>query len=140
MCRLSLMDSGIDIISKMSEGNPGSIQAIIEILKEHDAIDPQAFMGGVGAIMMLDTWEIYGTDIYVLWADKCRRDTRKMLMLMRATQLGLYPQSDLQALASDQTSELLLDDKVVVELDVKVCEQLSGFARPKVVEETKDGN
>ena len=78
----SLSTSLMDVISNLSDGNPGALMAMLEITKEHDAIDPQAVMGGMGAILILDTWEIYGTDIYVLFNDKCDRNVRKMLMLM----------------------------------------------------------
>jgi hypothetical protein len=127
--RISLTDSGQDVLVKMAEGNPGALSAMIDILQKHDAIDPQAAMGGIGAILMLDTWGIYGSSIYVLWNDKCDRDTRKMLLLMRATQLGLFPQSRLQQMAADQARKINLASDEWAELDTKVCEQLTEFQK-----------
>ena len=130
MSRLELSDTGMDVIVKMADGNPGAITAMADIMANHEEIDPQAVMGGLGAIMILDTWEIYGTDIYVLWNDKCNRDVRQMLMLMRATQLGLFSHTKLQEMAGDQMRQVNLSDEEMAELDEKVCEQLEDFARP----------
>jgi hypothetical protein len=131
MSRLELSDTGMDVIVKMADGNPGAITAMMDILEKHDEIDPQAILGGMGAIMILDTWEIYGTDIYVLWSDKCNRDVRQMLMLMRATQLGIFSHINLKEMAADQMRQVNLSDEEMAGLDEKVCEQLKDFARPK---------
>lgn len=90
-------------------------------------------MGGIGAVMILDTWEIYGTDIYVLWNDKCNRDVRQMLMIMRATQLGFFSHERLQEMASDQMRQINLTDEEWEDLDNKVCERLEDFARKENV-------
>ncbi len=129
MSRITSEDNLMTSIINMAEGNPGATTAMMEILEKHDSIDPQAVMGGIGAIMILDTWGIYGTDIYVLFNDKCERDVRRMLMLMRATQLGLFPHSRLQQLASDQMREINLSDDEWQEIDSGVCDRLEGFAR-----------
>lgn len=127
--RIELTDSGQDILVKMAEGNPGALTAMLDILQKHESIDPQAMLGGIGAIMILDTWGIYGSSIYVLWSDKCGRDTRKMLLLMRATQLGLFPQTRLQEMAEDQGRKINLAAEEWADLDAKVCEQLTEFKK-----------
>jgi len=129
MSRLTLTDNTMSMTLKMSDGNPGAVSAIMDIIEKHDAIDPQAAMGGLGAIMMLDTWEIYGTAIYVLYSDKCGRDVRKMLMIMRATQMGLFSRDRLQQMAADQMRSVNLDDEEWYALDEKVCGQLEDFAK-----------
>lgn len=129
MSRLTLNDSVKSMLVKMSEGNPGALTAMMEIMEKHDKIDPQAAFGGIGAILMLDTWGIYGTEIYVLFSDKCGKDVRKMLMLMRATQLGLFPQSRLNEMAKDQAFKVNLTDDEFKDLDDKVCAQISDFQR-----------
>jgi hypothetical protein len=130
--RITLSDTGMDVLTKMAEGNPGALTAMMEILEKHDQIDPQAMMGGLGAILILDTWDIYGSSIYVLFSDKCNRDVRKMLMLMRATQLGFFPHEKLQAMAADQARQVDLTDEEFNELDRKVCDRLDEFAKPAV--------
>ena len=129
MSRIELTDTTMSALVKMAEGNPGALTAMMDILDKHESIDPQAFMGGLGAIMALDTYEIYGTDIYVLYSDKCGRDVRTMLMLMRATQLGFYPVASLKALAADQTRDVNISAEALDALDVKVCKALEEFAK-----------
>lgn len=129
MARIKLEDTVQDVLVKMSDGNPGAISCMMAILQEHDKIDPQAFMGGLGAILLFDTYEIYGTNIYILFSDKCGRDVRKMLMLMRATQLGYFSHLRLREMASDQMREINLTDTEWKELDDKVCETLKEFTR-----------
>jgi hypothetical protein len=130
MNKLKLEDTTIDVMVKMSEGNPGAMMAIGEIMRHHESIDPQAMMGGMGALMSLDGYGIYGTDIYILFSDKCDKDVRRMLMLMRATQLGLFSHLKLKEMASDQSRRIDLTEDEYVELDKKVCDQLVNFARP----------
>lgn len=129
MSRIELTDSPMDAVIKMSNGNPGAMAAMMDILTQHNDIDPQAVMGGIGAILILDTWEIYGTDIYILHNDKCGRDTRKMLMLMRATQMGMFSDSKLKAMASDQMRQIELSDDEWGALDKSVCDALVDFKK-----------
>ena len=105
--------------------------SMVEIMKQYDAIDPQSAFGGMGAIMLLDTWEIYGTDIYILFNDKCDRDVRRMLMLMRSVQLGFFPSTRLKELANDQSRSVNLTGEEWESLDTQVCGQLKDFMRPK---------
>lgn len=129
MTKINLTDSTQDALVKMASGNPGAIAAMMDILQKHDSIDPQALMGGLGAILILDTWGIYGSDIYVLWSDKCGKDARKMLMIMRAVQLGLFPERKLKEMAADQSRRINLTGEEWADLDKKVCEELTEFKR-----------
>jgi hypothetical protein len=129
MARIKLNDTSMDALVKMAEGNPGAVVAMTEIMKKHNEIDPQAAMGGLGAILLLDTWEIYGTDIYILYNNKCNRDIRKMLMLMRAVQLGYFPETRLKEMAHDQMMRINLTDEEWKALNEKVCNRLSEFAK-----------
>jgi len=132
MSRLQLTDTGTDILVKMADGNPGAISAMMAIMEHHDSIDPQAMMGAMGAIMILDTWGIYGTDIYVLYSDKCDKDVRKFLLLQRACQLGHLPHSKLQQMAKDQAREVNLTEEEWAGIDEFVCEKLEEFQKPAV--------
>ena len=84
-----------------------------------------------GFLIMLDEWGIYGTNIYILWNDKCGRDTRKMLMLIRAVQLGKFSHEKLIQMAGDQKREINLSDDEFDELDKIVCDELEEFERPQ---------
>lgn len=129
MSKIELTDTNMDVIVKMSEGNPGAITALMDVLHNSAEIDPQGAMGGIGAILLLDTWEIYGSDIYVLWSDKCQRDCRKMLMIMRACQMGNFSQDKLKEMAADQSRQIDLTDAEWQEQDDWVCEQLTDFQK-----------
>lgn len=137
--RIELTDTSQTAIIKMAEGNPGAVIAMIDILAKHDEIDPQAMFGGLGAIMLLDIWGIYGTEIYILFNDKCNRDVRKMLILMRSCQLGFLPQSKLNEMAKDQLREINLSDDEWADIDAKVCDRLESFAKPGMLEESACG-
>ena len=73
----------------MSEGNPGAMAVLMQMLTTN-TIDPDNALGGLGAILMLDSLGIYGTDIYVLHNDICGRELVKTLAVLRAVQFGLF--------------------------------------------------
>lgn len=132
MSKIQLTDTAMDALVKMAEGNPGAIHAMMAIMEHAESIDPQAAMGGLAAILLLDTWEIYGSSIYVLFNDKCDRDVRKFLLLERACQLGHLPHSKLQEMAADQRREINLTGEEWEEIEAFVLEELEEFQKPEV--------
>lgn len=86
--RLTLEMSLMEAVMAMSEGNPGAVVALADILQLAPIIDPDGAMGGLGAIMLLDTLNIWGSRLYCLWNDVCSKDTRAMIAVLRAWQLG----------------------------------------------------
>ena len=127
-------DSVMDVVVKMSKGNPGAAVTLAEILTMAPIIDPENMLGGLGTILFFDSCGIYGTDIYVLWNDQCDRNTRELIMLMRAVQFGYFSERKLQAIAGDQMRSNLLTQEEMDELNGKVMEFLPTF-QPRVVEE-----
>jgi hypothetical protein len=93
--RIKLDDSIRDILIKMSDGNPGALNALMEMLKPNN-IDPDAFIGNLNSILLLDSFGIYGTDIYILHAYICNYDLPKMIAVLRATQLGFFSRTILK--------------------------------------------
>lgn len=78
-----------DVVIAMSEGNPGALSTCMELLSHGDRIDPDAIMGGgISALLSLDTLGIYGSRLYMLWNDVCKREIELVLALLRACQLG----------------------------------------------------
>jgi hypothetical protein len=73
-------------IGEMSEGNPGAIQALVD-MGYQSALDGHP-LGQFYAPLGLDGWGIYGTDIYILWNDLCDRDPARALAVIEATQYG----------------------------------------------------
>ncbi len=95
--RITLNMSVLDALVAMCDGNPGALSVCTQLLKEGEAIDPQAFMGGFGTIMFLDTCRIYGPRIWMLYKDVCKQDLRKTCAVLRALQLGLLDDAVLQS-------------------------------------------
>jgi hypothetical protein len=131
MSIIELKDTPMDVVFKMSKGNPGAMTTIMMILRDGEKIDPQAFAGGLGKMLLLDSYEIYGTDIYILFNDKCDRSIRKMCLLLRAVQLGFYPKAKLQFMAKDQLRKVNLSAKEWNEINTKVCSMLEKFQKPE---------
>lgn len=126
MNRITLCDNAKSAVIKMCEGNPGAITALMEILKCAKQVDPDYFMGGLGKILALDTLEIYGTNIYVLWNDICDRNTSKMIAVLRANQLGFISDQILKDAChrQDRSGREIIP---VEELYVKVVERFPRF-------------
>ncbi len=128
MTRIKVSDTGPGIVAKMADGNPGAVHAMARLLtKECEKIDPDSALGLYGPLLTLDRFGIYGTSIYILWKDKCRRNLRQFVLLLRASQLGLLPDRKIKEMAADQMGQVNLTDDEWDDLDTAVCDQLAGF-------------
>jgi hypothetical protein len=85
----------MDVIMLMSDGNHGAVAVMCELMQKTDKIDPDAALGGLGAILSLDTHGIYGPRIWQFYKDVCGQNLNRMLGLMRAVQLGYLGESKL---------------------------------------------
>lgn len=94
--RIEMQDNIFQSIFKLSEGNPGAATVMAACMKDGGKIDPDDFMGGLGVIFSLDTYRIYGPEIWMLYKDCCGQDLTRFLAALRAVQLGLYRIADLQ--------------------------------------------
>lgn len=133
MSKIELTDSLIDIMTKMSQGNPGAITALAACFNEGRKIDPDDAMEGLGPILMLDSWEIYGSHIYILWNDVCKRNTRDLLLLTRACQLGFLSHKELQKKSKEDYGSF--SSEKWAELNQKVCDFLPKFQKPTKTEQ-----
>lgn len=126
MSKITLADNVMSAVIKMCEGNLGVMTALMEIIKCSKQVDPDDFMGGLGKILALDTLEIYGTNIYVLWNDICDRNTSKMIAVLRANQLGFISDQILKDAChrQDRSGRKTIP---VEELYSKVIERLPRF-------------
>ncbi len=126
MSKITLADNVMSAVIKMCEGNLGAMTALMEIIKCSKQVDPDDFMGGLGKILALDTLEIYGTNIYVLWNDICDRNTSKMIAVLRANQLGFISDQILKDAChrQDRSGRKTIP---VEELYSKVVERLPRF-------------
>ena len=122
------------IVHEMSEGHPGALRVLMEILKDGEAIDPQSFMGSLSAILTLDMYRIYGKAIYQLWDGVCKCDTRMLLVLLRAGQMGITPCYDIVNLSKG------IGEINLTELDKQVCERLPEFQKPETKTQSRSLN
>ena len=124
--RIQLSDNLISAIAKMVDGNPGAMVSCMDIVKNGEKIDPDNIMGGFGNILSLDSYGIYGTDIYILHNDICNREVAKVITILRAVQLGFFSSRALADACSrqDRSGREMIDIK---DLYKKVKEQLPNF-------------
>jgi len=87
--RIRLEMSIPDVLYALSEGNPGALTVCLGMLKDGEAIDPDAALGSLSPVLMLDTLGIYGPRIWMLYKNVCGQDIGKTIALLRAWQLGL---------------------------------------------------
>ena len=81
MSKLNLTDSVEKIITKMSDGNPGAMNVLIIASQ----INP---FGLFEIVLPLDELELYGSDIYQLWNDCCKRDISRVKEVLKLWQEG----------------------------------------------------
>jgi len=129
--RIQLTDNSFSAIMKMCDGNPGAMDVLMKMTESSD-IDPDAFMGGMGKILSLDTLEIYGADIYVLHNDICDSNMVKTFAVLRAHQLGFVNGNVLRDACSrqDYSGKEMIN---VDELYEKVKKQLPRFKRLETI-------
>lgn len=77
-----------DVVVAMSEGNPGAMRTCMELIKEAPTVDPDSGLGALGPLLQLDSLNIWGPRLYMLWNDVCDRDVPAMIAILRANQLG----------------------------------------------------
>jgi len=122
--RIQLTDTLVEMIVKMTEGNPGATKAIGSMIHITSVIDPDCAFGLRGPIIYLDSYGIYGSAIYTLYNDHCNRNPHKMLVLLRAAQMGIFNSNKLYQLSQDQTRENSISteewDRIVGELKEKL--------------------
>lgn len=112
MCKLEFKDNFSDMILKLSEGNPGAMTTLFEILKYKDN-DPLKFLG---TFLVIDTMELYGRHLYMLWNDCCNRNVKKVLDVIKGYQLGEITNYDINQRIKNVSygksfDDLLGDDK-----------------------------
>lgn len=86
--RITLEMTAKDVIVAMGGGVPGALTVCMSIMEEGSKIDPQNLMGGLGALLNMDTLGVYEHRIWMFYKDVCGENLEKMLGMLRANQLG----------------------------------------------------
>ncbi len=97
MTRIQLDDNMMTIVQKMSEGNPGAVSVLMSILARGSSIDPDGALGGMGAVLSLDTHGIYRDRIWMLFKNVAGEDLEATLGVLRSVQLGILSDAEMQA-------------------------------------------
>lgn len=127
--RLTLQDTPLSAIGKLSDGNPGAVRVCVEMLREGERIDPDAFAGGLAPLVSLDSFAIYGADIWCLYKDVCKENLVHTIAALRAVQLGFLSQSKLKHAIQNRG-----DGVDPVALFETVCDRLPRFKAANALE------
>lgn len=63
----------------LAEGHPGALNVLLRIVDASEGIDPDNLLGGLGVMLDLETLEVYGARIWMLYKDVCGEDLVKTL-------------------------------------------------------------
>lgn len=94
--RIKLTDSILDVVVNLSDGNPGAVRVLTELMAASPKVDPQSAFGPLAPLLDLDNLDIYGPKIWIFFKDVCGKDIVNMLAAMRAVQLGLMPETKIK--------------------------------------------
>ena len=87
-CRVQATMTFDEVISAMSEGNPGAIECIALMFLD----DPY---GTMLDLLLLDSLEIYGSKLYMIWNDCCDRNVKKMKKTLEAFRKGQFSKEEI---------------------------------------------
>lgn len=120
--RITLGMSVGDIVYAITEGNPGAIRVVMELIEKGPKIDPDNALGPIGPLLNLDTLDCYGSRIWMLYKDVCGQDLVKVEGVLRAIGFGYTSDAAVNA-AIDGTGKIDVDA-----LLTQVRERLPRFA------------
>ena len=101
--KLSLEMSVQDAVVALSEGNIGAVNVLVQIMKDGEKYDPYCdpFMVLCGFDNASFGETLYGPRIWMLYKDVCGQNLGKMLLVLRAHQLGYLSWSKLNEALPD---------------------------------------
>jgi hypothetical protein len=120
--RIEGSDSIMNMVIKLSEGNPGALTVCMNAFQNDPEIDPIGALGGLAPMLALDTLGIYGSRIWMLYKDVCGERLPYFLAMLRGWQLGYLPEATLDAAIDDYGKGLDVDA-----IAAKVCERIPEF-------------
>lgn len=98
--------STMDMVMVMTEGNPGAMMVIMDMLK-----DPKGFLD----ILLLDHMEIRGSHLYMLHNDCCGRNNDKFKRTLKMFRCGTFTQAEINANLERTYAVPFIDDSVEIE-------------------------
>lgn len=113
MAKIDLKDTKLDVFVKLSNGNPGALSVLVDWNRRGSDIDPDA-MTPILSMLSLDTLEIYGSNIWILFKDRCSEDMVRFVGLLRAWQLGFVSTDQIRE-AANPNGRMLFDREEVLD-------------------------
>lgn len=117
--RIDMHDTGIDVVVKLADGNPGAVSAVMAMTLKTLSVDPDSAFGPFAPSIALDAHGIYGPRIWMLFKDVCNGDVVKCLALLRAVQLGILSDDKLDH-AIDHGGEGINVDDILKEVKLRL--------------------
>lgn len=96
----------IDIVLVMSEGNPGAMQIVIEMLN-----DPRGLLD----ILLCDSLDIRGSKLYGLKNDCCKKNNDKFNRTLMMLRCGIFSDEEIQSNLNLPYSIPFIDDDIEIE-------------------------
>ena len=123
--RIELTDTLGSACAKMAEGNIGAVGCLKGLIQLNSSVDPDSALGQISTIISLDSAGIYGTNLYLLW-DICDKNHARVILVMRAVQLGIISAEKVKDACSrqDRSGYGMLD---IGSLYEQVMKKLPGF-------------
>lgn len=83
--KLELTDNFMEIMLKMSEGNPGAATVLMNIMNNPHVFAPA---DPIMVILQLDSLGIYGSHIWILYKDVCKEDITLLNIVLKHVSYG----------------------------------------------------
>jgi len=94
--RVELEDSFTKMAYKISEGNPGALDAMKHAYKASEVVDTMSAFKGLTPWISLDSFGIYGSKIWSLY-NMCGKRPVHFCAVLRCVQMGMLRREDLIA-------------------------------------------
>jgi len=120
--RIEGSDSVMQMIMKLSDGNPGALTVCMNAFQNSSTIDPIGALGGLAPMLAMDTVGIYGPRIWMLYKDVCGERLPYFLAMLRGWQLGLLSEAALNTAIDNYGKGIDVDG-----IAAKVCERIPEF-------------
>ena len=96
----------MDMMMVMSEGNPGALTVLMQMMQ-----NPTSFFD----VLLLDSLDIRGSKIWMLYSDSCGKNTGKFNRTLMALRCGAYSQEEIQGNLGLCYAMPFLDDSIQIE-------------------------
>jgi len=96
----------MDMMMVMSEGNPGALTVLMQMMQNPTSIFD---------VLLLDSLDIRGSKIWMLYSDSCGKNTGKFNRTLMALRCGAYSQEEIQGNLGLCYAMPFLDDSIQIE-------------------------